>query len=196
MGSGADSRPIMGVMGIISLVVFVVCTILYGIALSHKEPGAKGQDKREIAAVAIGAIMTLAWTGVLWPIMTGGGSGAYVVYVNGVASSGGTVNFFYGFVPLFIGAVVLVALPRGLAYGIHKLRQSGKSNAAGKRSVPALVVSIVATLASWIFLGAGISLVINRPQDIEPAGIISVFVIGAIVLALGIRGIVHFVRAK
>ena len=189
-------NDIMAALGILSAAAFVVCAVLYFKAYQVKSPNSRDLVPGEKAAMLIGLAMAIVWTIALWPTMTGSGTGAYVVYVNGVASSGGVVNFFNGFVPFFIFGVALIALPRAMGYGIHRLRESGKSNAAGKRSVPALVVSIIATLASWIFLGTGISLIVNRPQDIELPGIISVFVIGGVVLFFGIRGIVRFARAK
>ena len=191
-----DISDLLPVLGIISVVVIIVCTVLYFLAYSRGVQTPFDMDKREYAAIIIGIVMTLVWTVALWPTMTGGGSGAYVVYVNGVATEGGFINFMYGFVPIFIGGIVFLGLPRVLGYGINKLRESGKSNAAGKRSVPALVVSIIGAFVGYVLVQTGISLIASPKYDVELPGAISIIVIGLIPLALGIRGIVRYVRAK
>ena len=192
----ADNPNLFPVLGIISVVVFVVCTVLYFLTYSAGKRTPFDVDKRESAAIIIGIVMTLVWTVALWPTMTGGGTGAYVVYVNGVATEGGFVNFMYGFVTIFIGGIVFLGLPRVLGYGINKLRESGKSNAEGKRSTPALVVSIVGTFVGWVLIQTGISLISSPKYDVELPGAISIIVIGLIPFALGIRGILRFARAK
>ena len=196
MGASTDSRPLMATLLVISLVIIVLNSVLFSIGIARKDTFSKKLHPCETAAIAIGIVMTLVWTVVLWPIMTDSTKGGYVVYVNGVASGGGLVDITSGFVPIFVGGVALIALPLAIGHGINKLRESGRSNAAGKRSTPALVFSIIGVFVGCVLLGTAASLVINRPVDIKVPGIISVVVIALIPLALGIRGIVRYARAK
>lgn len=189
-------NDIMAVLGIVSAVAFIVCAVLYYKTYQVKTPNYRDIEPGEKAAIIIGFAMALIWTIALWPTMTGSTTGAYVVYVNGVASSGGVVNFFNGFVPLFIFSLLLVALPRIVGFGVYKLLGSGKSNTAGKRSVPALIGSIFLLLVSVVFLGSGIGALATSHEEhfLWPALLCAL--IGVIPLFFGIRGIVRFVRAK
>ena len=196
MGASTDSRPLMATLLVISLVIIVLNSVLFAIGIARKDTFSKKSHPCETAAIVIGIVMTLVWTVALWPIMTGSSKGAYVVYVNGVASNGGLVDIMPGFVPIFVGAIMLITLPLAIGHGINKLRESGRSNAAGKRSTPALVFSIIGVLVGLALLRTAITLAITRPDGIEVPGIVSVVVIGLIPLALGIRGIVRYARAK
>lgn len=189
MNSGTDLRPILGVLLIVSLVIIIINAILFSFASKSRE-----DRKFESAALIIGLVGSLAWTIVLWPVMTGSASGAYVIRVNGVIAGGGLVNIMYGVVPFFVSAVALLVLPRALGAGIRRLRnRSAAQKQAGKPSVGVLILSIVSLIVGLVFVGTVVSFINSPGAQISPVGTTISAAIGAVFAILGIVGIVRHI---
>ena len=198
MNASGDLRPLLGPLFIASLVLIVVNSVLYSIAFEQEGGYRVGgnMSKPHTAAIILGIIGTLVWTVLMWPIMTGPSRGAYVVYVNGVASSGGVVDILPGFVPLFIMALALIGLPQAIGLGIYRMRTNSRSGSAYKPSIGKLIVSIVAIVIGFVFIFSGLIAYTKYPGRVPIPRLLLVVGIGAVPLALGIRGVLHYASAK
>ena len=148
MNAGTDLRPILGAMLIASVVLIIVNAILFSRSRVYEKGRQSQQDTPRTVAIILGIVGALAWTVVLWPVMTGSASGAYVIRVNGVVTSGGFLNLMYGLVPLFIAGLVLISLPLLIGRGLWNIRnKSADQKRAGKPGVGLLVLSIFVSIA-------------------------------------------------
>ena len=195
MNAGTDLRPILGAMLIASVVLIIVNAILFSRSRVYEKGRQSQQDTPGTVAIILGIVGALAWTVVLWPVMTGSASGAYVIRVNGVVTSGGFLNLMYGLVPLFIAGLVLISLPLLIGRGLWNIRnKSADQKRAGKPGVGLLVLSIFALVAGIIFVGTVISFINSPGAQISPVGTTVSAAIGVVCIVLGIVGIARYIR--
>lgn len=193
MNSGTDLRPVLGVMLIASLVLIVVNAILFSRSGWKKDQIGQNDTPKSIAFV-LGLAGALAWTVVLWPVMTSKTSGAYIIRVNGVTTSGGFITVMNGLVPFFIMALALIALPMLLGRGIQRMQtKSSARKEGGKPSIGVLVLSIFAIVVGFIFVATVISFINSPGAQVSPVGAAISAAIGVVCIALGIFGIIRFI---
>ena len=172
------------VMGIASAVIFVVNVALFVLAKQ------RGDERFGSVALVLGLVGAIAWTVFLWPVMTGTSTGAYVVYVNGVASGGGLVAIMQGVVPFFIFCVALLALPRMVAYVIVRIgwAASGRQKIKGPSKATAQVIKMTVAIFCLLY-------VLFTPLYLRVMGT-AALVPAAILLVVGILCLVSWARGR
>ena len=150
----------------------------------------RGDERFGSVALVLGLVGALAWTVFLWPVMTGTSTGAYVVYVNGVASGGGLVAIMQGVVPFFIFCVALLALPRMVAYVIVRIgwAASGRQKIKGPSKATAQVIKMTVAIFCLLY-------VLFTPLYLRVMGT-AALVPAAILLVVGILCLVSWARGR
>lgn len=117
-------------------------------------------------------------------------SGSYIVYVNGVKQSSGSLSATERlFIVLMLAAFALGFVPLiGHAVG-KQMRKNREENK------PMLALPIISVIIGYISAMTGVML-LQQEEPIRPGVIAVVFTFAAVLIALGIRGIVRYKKYK